>query len=72
MVDLVPIGSTVPEDVKRMAEEEHVRFKAGTQTIFTIFRGPLKNQDGVEKAPAGKSLSVEELQEMDWFVEGGV
>ena len=70
VVDLAPIGSTVPEDVKRMAEEERARFKAGKQTIFTIFGGPLENQDGVEKAPAGKSLSVVELQEMDWFVEG--
>jgi hypothetical protein len=37
--------------------------------IFTIFTGPLLDQHGAERVSAGKSLTVEELLGMDWFVE---
>jgi basic membrane protein A len=70
IVDLAPIGAMVPADVKTMAEAEVTRFKAGEQTIFTIFTGPLKDQGGAEKVPAGKAMTAEELLSFNWFVEG--
>jgi basic membrane protein A len=70
IVDLAPIGPMVPEDVKKMAEDEVAKFKAGDQTIFTIFTGPIKDQSGTEKLPAGKSMTAEELLSMNWLVEG--
>ena len=71
MVDLAPIGAMVPDDVKQLAEDEIASFKSGEKNIFTIFTGPLKDQSGAEKVPAGTALmTAEELLGMNWFVEG--
>jgi basic membrane protein A len=40
--------------------------------LFDPFTGPIKDQDGTERAPAGQRLSIGELLVMDWFVEGNV
>jgi basic membrane protein A len=70
VVDLAPIGAMVPDDVKKMAEDEMAKFKSGQETIFTIFAGPLKDQTGAEKIAAGKSMEGKDILSMDWFVEG--
>lgn len=70
VVGLAPFGPMVPADVKQQAEAEIARFKAGEQTIFTIFSGPLNDQSGAEKIPAGTAMTAEQLLAMDWFVEG--
>ena len=72
VVDLAPIGAMVPADVKQMAEGEVAKFKSGEQDIFTIFTGPINDQSGAEKVPAGTALTAEDLlsEKMNWFVEG--
>jgi basic membrane protein A len=71
VVDLAPIGAFVPADVKTMANDEIAKFKSGEQTIFTIFTGPIKDQSGAEKVPAGTTLTPDDLlSKMNWFVEG--
>ena len=70
LVDLAPIGPMVPEDVRAMAEAEIAEFKSGEQDIFTIFTGPLVDQAGEERVPAGTAMTGEEILGMDWFVQG--
>jgi basic membrane protein A len=70
VVDLAPYGAMVPDDVKALADESAAKFKSGEQTIFTIFTGPLNDQDGTEKVAAGTAMTGEELLSMSWFVEG--
>lgn len=70
VVDLTPISPLVPRDIRDMVEKELAEFKAGEQTISTIFTGPLNDQNGSEIVPAGKSLNTEELLNMSWLVEG--
>ena len=72
VVDLAPIGPMVPDDVREMAEAEAELFKSGEKDIFTIFTGPINDQSGAEKVPAGEPLTAEQLlgEYMDWFVEG--
>jgi len=70
VVDLAPYGPMVPDDVKKMADAEISKFKSGEATIFTVFTGPLKDNTGKERVPAGKAMTAEELLSMDWFVEG--
>jgi len=71
VVDLAPIGPMVPDDVKQLADAEIAKFKSGEQDIFTIFTGPINDQNGAEKVPAGTPLSAEDLlSNMNWFVEG--
>jgi basic membrane protein A len=69
-VDLAPIGDMVPEDVKTMALAEADKFKAGTESIYTIFTGPLKDNTGADKVAAGVALTDDELLNIQWFVEG--
>jgi basic membrane protein A and related proteins len=35
-----------------------------------VFTGPLKDQSGAVKVPAGKTLTDPELQRLNWYVEG--
>jgi len=70
LVDLSPIAEFVPTDVRTAAEAEIASFKAGEQTISTIFTGPLKDQTGNERVAAGTAMTDEELLSMSWFVEG--
>ena len=72
LVDLAPIGPMVPAEVRAEAEAEIARFKSGERDIFAIFTGPINDQSGAEKVPAGAALTAEQLlgAEMDWFVEG--
>jgi basic membrane protein A len=69
-VDLAPIAEFVPAEVKAMAEAEIASFKSGEQTVFTVFTGPLNDQTGSEKVPAGTAMTADEVLGMDWFVEG--
>jgi basic membrane protein A len=70
VVDLAPIGAMVPDDVKKLADDEAAKFKAGEETIFTIFTGPLKDNKGAEKVAEGKAMTADELLSINWFVEG--
>jgi basic membrane protein A len=70
IVDLAPYGPMVPDDVKKMADAEVAKFKSGEATIFTVFTGPLKDNEGQERVPAGTAMTAGELLGMDWFVEG--
>lgn len=67
VVDLAPLGPMVPDEVKTLVETEKQKIIAGE---LKVFAGPLKSQDGKEMVPEGKSLTDDELLEMNWFVEG--
>jgi basic membrane protein A and related proteins len=70
VVDLAPLGPMVPDDVRAMAEAQIEQFERGEQTIYTVFTGPINDQTGQERVPAGTAMTDEELLSMDWFVEG--
>jgi basic membrane protein A and related proteins len=70
IVDLAPYGAMVPADVKQMADAEAAKFKSGDASIFTIFTGPLKDNTGADKVPAGTAMTADELLNMNWLVAG--
>ncbi len=70
IVDLAPIAPFVPADVKAMAEAEAAKFKSGEKTLSTIFTGPIKDQTGAERIPAGTTMSDPDVLQMNWFVAG--
>lgn len=70
VVDLAPIADFVPEEARTAAETEIKTFKAGDKDVFTIFTGPLKDQEGEEKVADGTAMTQEEILNMGWFVEG--
>ena len=46
------------------------KFKKGDSSIFTIFTGPLKDNTGANKVPAGTAMTANELLNMNWLVAG--
>ena len=68
LVALDELTDLVPEEAKAAVEELEPQI-AEEGNAF-VFAGPLKDQDGNEVCPAGKSLSREEQMEMNYFVEG--
>ncbi len=67
MVEMAPYGDAVPEDVRKLADETIAAIKAGTLHPFT---GPIEDQAGEIRIPAGETASDEMLLGMDWYVPG--
>jgi simple sugar transport system substrate-binding protein len=57
----------VPAAVKGEAEQIIADIESGA---FHPFTGPIKDQAGVEKIPAGVSATNVELASMNYYVEG--
>jgi simple sugar transport system substrate-binding protein len=69
MIKLAPIGAAVPADVKAMVATLEGDIKSGK---LHPFAGPVKDQSGKERAPAGKNMSDDDMGKMDYYVEGVV
>jgi simple sugar transport system substrate-binding protein len=67
MIKLAPINAAVPADVKEQVVKLEGGLKAGT---FHPFTGPIKDQDGKERVAAGKTMTDDELNKMDYYIEG--
>lgn len=67
MVGLAPLGESIPDEVKALVEAKKQEILAGN---FEVFKGPVLDQAGVLKVEEGKSLTIEEILAMNWFVEG--
>ena len=68
MIKLAPLNPAVPEGRRRpwwrKAREGHHRRQAASVP------GPLKDNTGKERVAAGKTMSDDEMQKMDFYVEG--
>jgi simple sugar transport system substrate-binding protein len=67
MITLAPMSAAVPGDVKVLVLKLQDQIKAGKLHPFT---GPVLDQAGKERIPAGKAISDEDLEKMDYFVPG--
>jgi basic membrane lipoprotein Med (substrate-binding protein (PBP1-ABC) superfamily) len=67
MVTLAPWGPAVPDDVKAAVEARIADFKAGNAQVF---EGPIKDNKGNLKIPAGQVGDPNLMNTIDWFVEG--
>ncbi|WP_097460848.1 BMP family ABC transporter substrate-binding protein [Mangrovitalea sediminis] len=67
IVQLAPLSPAVPKDIADLVMKRKAEIENGT---FNIFTGPLYDQSGKLKVPAGKSLSEGELLGLQWFVKG--
>lgn len=67
IVDIAPYGPMVPDDVKQTVDAAKQKILGGQWDVFT---GPIKDQKGVEKVPAGQRMSDKDMWEINWFVEG--
>jgi len=67
IVDLGPYGPMVPDDVKKLVEAKKQEILSGKWDVFT---GPIKDQKGVVRVPAGQKMSDADMLSFNWFVEG--
>jgi simple sugar transport system substrate-binding protein len=59
--------TNMPDEVKAMASATEAAIREGR---FHPFKGPLHDQSGKERIPAGEAASDDILKQMDWFVRG--
>lgn len=69
MVALSPMTDLVPQTVQDMVLAKKAEITAGT---FKVFTGPISDQTGTVRIPAGEGATDEALLGMDWFVQGVV
>ena len=67
IVDIAPFGPMVAEDTKKLVAEAKDQIMAKKWDVFT---GPIKDQKGEVKVPAGQVMTDKDMLSFDWFVEG--
>ena len=67
MIKLAPLNDAVPAEVATLVAEKEAAIRSGELHPFS---GPISNQDGEELVADGATMSDEELQKMEWYVEG--
>ena len=67
MVKLGPLNAVVPDAVRAEVTAAQGKIEAGT---LAVFAGPVKDQSGAVKIPAGSALSDGDILGMNWFAEG--
>ena len=67
MVVLTPLNKSVPADVAKLFEETK---RAIIDGKLVLFAGPLKDNTGTVKVPAGTALTHQQLRSITWYVEG--
>jgi basic membrane protein A len=67
VVVLTPLNARVPAEVVRVFESRKQAIVAGT---FAPFTGPILDNTGATKVPAGAQLPMEDLLLLNWYVEG--
>ncbi len=67
VVELTPLNPAVPPEIAKLFESRKQAISSGT---LLPFAGPIKDSGGALKVPAGAALSVDEMNAMNWYVEG--
>src|SRR5689334_487688 len=67
MIKIAPINPVVPKPVQDQVAQAEKDIVAGK---LHPFQGPLKDNTGKERVPAGKSMTDDEMQKMDFYVAG--
>jgi basic membrane protein A len=67
VVDLAPISSLVPADIKTLVDQKKKAILSGE---LDVYAGPIKDQTGAIKIPAGSKASDADILSMNYFVQG--
>jgi simple sugar transport system substrate-binding protein len=66
-IKLAPLNPAVPKDVAELVAAKEKDIASGK---LHPFQGPVKDNTGKERVPAGKAMTDDEMQKMDFYVEG--
>ncbi len=67
LADIAPFGKNVPQEVQDLVNEKKQEIIDGNLEVFT---GPIYDNNGELRVAEGKTMTVEEILAMDWFVKG--
>lgn len=67
MVEMMLLNKSVPADVAKLFADKKQSIAEGK---LQPFAGPIKDNAGVLKVPAGTALTEEQLMSISWYVEG--
>jgi basic membrane protein A and related proteins len=67
VVEMAPLTSLAPEKAKEAVDKAKADIKAGKNKVFV---GPLKDQKGNVKVESGKTMSDQDIWNINWFVQG--
>lgn len=67
MVDLAPLSALCAEGTQEKIDAARKSIEDGS---LKIFEGPIFDQSGAEKVPAGTVMTDDEIWNMGWFVKG--
>jgi len=67
MIKLAPLNKAVPKELAAQTKAKEQAIAAGT---FHPFQGPVKDQTGKVRVPAGQNMADKDLIVMDYYVEG--
>ena len=65
--DLAPLADFVPKDVQTLVKDKKQQIMDGK---IVMFAGPIKDQTGAVKVPAGQTMTDAQLSSFNWFVQG--
>ena len=68
-ISIAPFGPKVPQAVQDLVNQKKADIVAGTYVVFT---GPVVDQAGTVRVPAGQVITSDQLNNDDWFVKGVV
>jgi simple sugar transport system substrate-binding protein len=66
-VKLAPMNPAVPKETQELVKRLEAEIAAGT---LHPFAGPVNDNTGKARVPAGKTMTDDEMQKMDYYVEG--
>jgi len=69
MIKLAPLNPVIPEALRNRIHDMEAQLTAGT---LHPFAGPVIGQDGKTIVPAGQNLSDDQLNKMNYYLEGVV
>ena len=64
---IAPFGPAVPAEAVKLVNEKKQEFVGGK---LEVFRGPIRDNKGVERVKAGEVFPMTNLGKMDWLAEG--
>ena len=69
MIKLAPLNPAIPQDLQNRIRDMEGQMAAGT---LHAFAGPVVDQDGNTIVPAGENMSDDQLNQMNYYLEGVV